>query len=148
MFTSQIWAMFPKRGTLFTIVLSGLFGAILAVGFSAWLWSPEGPSPSPSPPHDPHFAKLGHTYLPELGKAYAKAWEDGAKVLDAGQNLTTALNTVAEAWSTNRTQIFDKIVTPEFGKVIAESKKDADITPLERSAIAAAWRGFAIGLKK
>jgi hypothetical protein len=148
MLINQIWAMIPRRSTILTVVLSSLLGAALAVGLSTWLWSPDAPTPSPVPPHDPHFVKLGRAYLPELGKAYASAWEDGAKGLDAGQNLSVALSAVAKSWGTSRTQLFDQMATPEFGKLIAESKKDADVTLQERAAMAAAWRGFALGLRK
>ncbi|MGP0069733.1 MAG: hypothetical protein ACLQGP_39795 [Isosphaeraceae bacterium] len=148
MLINQIWAMIPSRSTILTVVLSSLLGAALAIGLSTWLWSPEGPPPSPVPPHDPHFVKLGRAYLPELGRAYAMAWEDGAKGLETGQSLSVALSGVAKAWGTNRTQLFDQMASLEFRKLVAESKKDTDVTPQERAAMAAAWRGFALGLRK
>ncbi len=148
MLINQIWAKIPRRSTLLTVVLSSLLGGILAIGISTWLRSPVGPPPGPVPPHDPLFVKLGRAYLLELGKAYATAWEDGAKGLETGQNLSGALSAVAKAWGTNRTQLFDQMATPEFRKLIAETKKDADVTPQERAAMAAAWRGFALGLRK
>lgn len=143
---NQVWAVIPSRRTLLTITLSSLLGGILAIGISNWLRSQDGPRPSPGPPHDPHFIHIGRTYLPELGKAYASAWDEGAKGLEAGQNLSSGVSAVAKAWDTNRTQLFDRIATPEFLKLIPEAKKDADVTPQERAAMAAAWRGFAIGL--
>ena len=145
---NQAWAVIPTRRTLLTVVLSSLLGAILAIGISTWLRSPYGPRPTPRPSYDPHFVHLGRTYLPELGKAYAAAWDEGAKGLEADQNLSQGLDAVAKTWGTNRTQVFDQLATPEFRKVIAETKKDADVTPQERAAMAAAWRGFAIGLRK
>jgi hypothetical protein len=148
MLINQIWAGIPGRSTLLTVALSSLMGGVLAIGISTWLESPVGPPPSPVPPHDPHFVHLGRAYLPELGKAYATSWEDGAKGLETGQNISSALSAVAKAWGTNRTQLFDQMATPEFRKVIAETKKDADVTPQERAAMAAAWRGFALGLRK
>jgi hypothetical protein len=148
MLINRIWAMLPRRSTLATVVLSSLLGGVLAIGISTWMWSPGGPAPSPLPPHDPHFVPLGRAYLLELGRAYAMAWEDGAKGLETGQNLSVALSAVAKAWGTNRIQLFDQMATPEFRKLVAESKKDADVTAEERAAMAAAWRGFALGLKK
>ena len=145
---NRVWAAIPTRRTLLTVVLSSLLGGILAIGISTWLRSPGGPRPTPIPPYDPHFVALGRAYLPELGKAYAAAWDEGAKGLEAGQDLSKGLDAVAKAWGTNRTKVFDQIATPEFRKVIAETKKDTDIAPQERAAMAAAWRGFAIGLKK
>jgi hypothetical protein len=145
---NAIWAVIPSRHTLFTIMISGLLGGGFALGLSAWMRSSDGPSPTPPPPHDPHFVHIGRSYIDALGKTYAAAWDEGAKGLDAGQNLSTALDAVAKAWSANRIQLFDQIVTSEFGKLIPETTKDADVTPQERAAMAAAWRGFAMGLKK
>ena len=148
MLIPAIWAVIPSRRTLFTIVISSLLGGALAFGITTWLRSPIGPPPSPQPPHDPHFVPIGQAYITALGKTYASAWDDGAKELETGQQLSGALAAVAKAWSTNRTQLFDQMVTPEFGKVIPETTKDADVTPQERAAMAAAWRGFALGLRK
>ena len=143
-----LWAAMPSRRTLFTIVTSSLLGGALAIGISSWLLSPARLPPSPQPPHDPHFVHIGQAYIAALGKTYASAWDEGAMGLDTGQNVSTALEAVAKAWSTNRTQLFDQMVTPEFGKLIPETAKDADVTPQERAAMAAAWRGFALGLRK
>ena len=90
----------------------------------------------------------GKAYLPQLGKAYAAAWEEGAKQLEAGQSITAALEAVSKTWSANRTQLYDHVFTPEFSRIVAESVKDADVTPAERAALAAAWRGLSLGLAK
>ena len=47
MLINRIWAMLPSRSTILTVVLSSLLGAVLAIGFSIWLWSPDGPAPAP-----------------------------------------------------------------------------------------------------
>jgi hypothetical protein len=145
---NTLWAAIPSRRTLFTIVISSLLGGALAIGIATWLRSPAGPPPSPQAPHDPHFVHIGQAYIAALGKTYASAWDEGAKGLDTGQNLSTSLDAVAKAWSTNRTQLFDQMVSPEFSKLIPETTKDADVTPQGRAAMAAAWRGFALGLRK
>jgi hypothetical protein len=131
--------------TFLTIALSSLLGGVVAIGVSVRLGEPAGP---PSPPHDPHFVRLGRAYLPGLGTAYAAAWEEGAKGLDAGQPVSAALAAVGKAWAANRTQLFDRVATPEFAKIIPDSQKDADITLQQRAAMAAAWRSFASGLGK
>jgi hypothetical protein len=133
----------PSGRTVLTVALSSLLGGAVAIGVSARLGEPAGP---PAPPHDAHFVRLGRAYLPGLGKAYAAAWEEGAKGLEAGQPVSAALAAVGNAWAANRTQLFDRMVTPEFAKVIPQSQKDADITLQQRAAMAAAWRGFALGL--
>lgn len=135
--------LIPSTRTLLTVALSSLLGGTVAIGLSARFGEPAGP---PAPPSDPHFVKVGRAYLPGLGKAYAAAWEEGAKMLDVGQPLSAAIAAVGKAWDANRTQIFDQMATPEFAKIIPESQKDADLTPQQRAAMAAAWRGFASGL--
>lgn len=135
----------PSGRTLLTVAFSSLVSGAVAIGVSVRLGGPTGPPP---PPHDPHFVPLGRAYLPGLGKAYSAAWEEGAKGLEAGQPLSTALAAVGKAWDASRTQLFDRMATPEFAKIIPESRKDADITPQQRAAMAAAWRGFALGLGK
>ena len=42
--------------------------------------------------------RVGRAYLPGLGKAYAAAWEEGAKGLEAGQPLSAAVAAVGKAW--------------------------------------------------
>jgi hypothetical protein len=145
---SGILAVIPSRRTILTVVMSSLLGGAAAIGVSTWLGEHAGPSPSPQPPHDPQFVRIGRAYLPELGKAYATAWEEGAKSLDAGQPLSGAIAAVAKAWNTNRSELIDRLATPEFAKVVPESTKDADVTPQQRAAMASAWRGLALGLRK
>jgi hypothetical protein len=142
---SGIRDLLPSPSTLLTIGLSSLVGGAVAIGVSVRLAEPAGP---PAPAKDPHFVKVGRAYLPDLGKAYAAAWEEGAKGLEAGQPLSAAVAAVGKAWDANRAQLFDRTATAEFAKIIPESQKDADVTPQQRAAMAAAWRGFAAGLGK
>ncbi len=135
----------PSGRTLLTVAFSGLVGGVVALGVATRMGGPAGP---PAPPQDPRFARLGRAYLPGLGKAYAAAWEEGAKGLEAGQALSAALAAVGKSWDASRTQLFDRVLTPEFAKIIPESRQDADITPQQRAAMAAAWRGLASGLGK
>ncbi len=142
--------LFPSRRTLVTVTLSSVLGGAVAIGVSGWLalQTPDSPTGSPQPSHDRQYVSLGRAYLPQLGKAYAAAWDQGAKALDSGQGISAALDTVAQTWTANRTEIYDKLLTPELAKIVPESVKDSDITPTERAAMAAAWRGFALGLSK
>jgi hypothetical protein len=141
---TRLWSLFPSWRTLLTVTLSSVLGGAVAIGVSDWL----RPNNSPQPPYDRRYVSLGRAYLPQLGKAYAVAWDQGAKALDAGQGISAALDTVAQTWTANRTEIYDKLLTPELVKIVAESVKDSDVSPAERAAMAAAWRGFALGLKK
>ncbi len=40
---------------------------------------------------DVRFIPLGKTYLPELSRVYAAAWNEGAKALESGQPVTATL---------------------------------------------------------
>jgi hypothetical protein len=145
---NRLYVLFPSRRTFLTVVLSSALGAGLVIATAVWLDIPLQPTPSPVTPRDARFVTLGKAYLPKLGKAYAAAWEDGAKQLEAGGGISAAIDAVAKSWSANRTQLYDHVLTPEFSKIVVESAKDSDVTPLERSAMAAAWRGLAVGLAK
>ncbi len=148
MLLNRLMSLLPSRRAFVTVVLSILAGAGLVIAVLALTGRPGQPAPQPGPPHDPRFVVLGQSYLPQLGKAYAAAWQEGAQQLEAGQSITSALDTVSKTWSSNRTQLYDHVFTPEFSRIVAESVKDSDVTPAERAALAAAWRGLALGLAK
>lgn len=145
---NRLWSLLPTWRALLTVLLSSLVGAALAIAVSTWAQVPGKPTPNPGPPHDPRFIALGKAYLPQLGKAYAAAWEEGAKQLEAGKGIAAALDVVSSTWSSKRSQLYDHVFTPEFSRIVAESVKDADVTPQERAALAAAWRGLSLGLGK
>ena len=91
---------------------------------------------------------IGHAYPHQLGKEYAEAWEEGAKLLDAGQSIEKALGQVHTSWDSRRTTLFEQVVTPKFNAVVSETKPEADITTEDRRSLAKAWREFASGLAK
>ncbi len=93
------------------------------------------------------FVPIGRAYRAELARVYARSWEDGAKLLDAGQAPEAALDTVAKAWDAGRVKLFERLVTPELARVVPEGKSAKDVTTEDRAALAAAWRGFAKGLE-
>src|SRR5260370_401306 len=127
MLINRLWSLLPSRRTFLTVSLSSMVGAALTIGGLTWLRDPSGPASTPQPAHDPRFVTLGKAYLPQLGKAYAAAWEEGAKQLDAGQGVAAALDAVSKTWLSNRSQLYDRVVTPEFSKIIAEHVKDTDV---------------------
>ncbi len=147
MLMTRLLSLLPSSRSLLTVAISGVVGAAVSFGVSQYLRTFEGPNPSPPAPVDRRFVALGRAYLPQLGNAYAAAWERGAKALDSGQGLSAAIEVVAQTWTVNRTDIFNKLLTPEQAKIVPESTKDADVTPAERAAMAAAWRGLALGLR-
>lgn len=134
-------------GTARFVVLLVVVGACsLGSGLLfAWLFTRRDDTPSPGD-YDRRFVAVGKAYLSDLGPAYATAWEDGAKVLDAGQSIGMALDTVAKSWEANRKVAGNKRLTPELNKVVAESKPDSEVTSEDRAALAKAYRGLAKGL--
>jgi hypothetical protein len=147
MFIIGIPAWFPTRRTLVTVIASALVGASVTFGIAAWLQTHDGANAA-QPPHDAHFAAVGRAYLPRLAEEYARAWDQGAIALDSGQPVSAAVDLVAKNWTSGRTALFDKLVAPEFAKIVPESIKESDVTPQKRTALAAAWRGFAVGLTR
>ena len=77
---------------------------------------------------------MGQVYLPQLAEAYALAWHAGAAAeLEARKSISTALETVSKTWSSNRTHIYNHVLTPEFSKIVAESVNESDVSPAERA---------------
>jgi len=95
---------------------------------------------------DSRFVALGRSYLPELGRAYAAAWEEGACALEAGEPIDAALERVAVRWERERTALFDRMVTPRLETIVPEGVDESAISPAARIALGRAWRGFGFGL--
>lgn len=133
-----------KKAALYGI--AGFFGllalACLVIIFVAWRGGDPTP-PAPTPPAD--FIALGREYQADLAKVYAGAWDEGAHLLEAGQQPKAALSTVASSWDTGRTQLFEAKVSPVFAKIVPEGTKDVSAVDLAR--LAQAWHGFARGLR-
>ena len=91
---------------------------------------------------------IGRAYPQLMGQSYAWAWEDGAKLLDAGQPVATALGVVHSSWEANRLKAFAENVAPKFAAIVPEGEDESKITIEQRRALAAAWREFAKGLGK
>src|SRR5271157_5347602 len=123
--------------TLLLVAVSGALGAELAVGVPAlhtWLWG-DGSKPAPPPVLDVRFIPLGKTYLPELSRVYATAWNEGAKALESGQPVTAALKSVRQSWDSGQVQLFDRLATPEFSKFVAENQPEAEAKPTDLAAL-------------
>jgi hypothetical protein len=106
-----------------------------------------GRSAGSAGPLDARYIPLGQRYLPELGRAYAKAWNEGAKRLENGQSVPAALQSVRTVWEAGRIQLFDRWITPEFSRIAPESRAQSQFSYEQRKALARAWRGFAAGLE-
>jgi hypothetical protein len=146
---ARVKASLPSRKTVLSLAFAGAFGAGLATSVSSCVPSRIHPNPNPNPTPAPttDWNAVGKAYLPALGSAYASAWEQGAAGLEAGQGIDVSLGVVASQWASGRTKLFGELVAPEFEKVIPEGTADADISPVQRAALAEAWRAFAASLK-
>ncbi len=66
------------------------------------------------------------------------AWKEGAKALESGQPVTAALKSVGQSWDSGQVQLFDRLVTPEFSKFVAENQPEAEARPTDLAALARA----------
>jgi hypothetical protein len=139
-------------------LLPGKMSLVVAVSFAAgagltaggpylakWLGG-NGSDPAPAPLIDKRFIPLGRSYLPELGKQYSAAWNEGAKALESGQSVSSALKCVSQTWDHGRVELFDRLLTPELSKIVPEGQADTETKLVDRLALARAWRGLASGL--
>jgi hypothetical protein len=102
---------------------------------------------SPADSLEGRFILLGQSYLPELGHAYAAAWNEGASCLEAGSSLASSLQRVSRSWEAGRIQLFDRLITPELAKIVPEGQTGPQAGYTQRLAMARAWRAMASGLK-
>lgn len=146
-FFQKVQSLLPGK-TVLLVLVSAVVGAGLSAGIPPLVHWLEGkkPTPAPAPQVDKTFIPLGRDYLAALGQQYAAAWNDGAKALESGQSVPAALKTVAQSWDHNRSQAFDRLLSPRFAKIVPEGQPEASTKPADRQAMARAWRGLAAGL--
>lgn len=137
------------RGSLVPVLLVAAIVGLLSANL--WqLWRDRAPTPAPNPPtpiadYDPAFVPFGKAYAKALGPAFAKALEDGAKLLDAGQPRTPAEDTTQTAFKANREADFEKLIGPEIEKLSPTDVPDEKLTSEQNKALARAMRGLAKG---
>jgi hypothetical protein len=105
------------------------------------------PDRSPTVSLEGRFIPLGQSYLPELGRVYAAAWNEGAGCLEAGHSLASSLQRVSRSWEAGRIQLFDRLITPELSTIVPEGQTGPQTGSAQRLAMARAWRALAIGLE-
>jgi hypothetical protein len=101
--------------------------------------------PAATAPLDP-IAAVGKKYGAGLLKVYAGAWRDGARKLDAGGTMEAGIAQVGTSLSTGRATLYDETITDVLAQIIPEGTLDADQTPKQKAAGAAAFRSIAAGL--
>src|SRR5690242_17172340 len=121
-----------SRGSL-SILATALLGAAAVMPAPAWRRPADGPAYSTASPGD-RFNRLGRAYLPELGKVYAAAWYEGARVLDEGRTVEDALAAVARSWEAGRIDLFDRRVTREFAAIVPQGASHRPRLELEDDA--------------
>jgi hypothetical protein len=126
-----------------TVLAAGLTTAAAALKRSLGRGA-KSPPPTASAPGP--FVALGRDYLPELGRAYAAAWNEGALALDSGQPVALALTVVGQSWENARVRLFDRLMAPELARIVPDGQPEAHISRASRQALARAWRDLALGL--
>jgi hypothetical protein len=127
------------------LAVDGLACTAFMCGFAtARVFEPAAPARRPP---EGRCVALGREYMAELRNTYALAWYAGALDLEHSVPMGKVLERVAAVWAQRRVELFDRLVTPEFARIVPEEKKDEDVTATERWAMARAWHDFADGLR-
>jgi hypothetical protein len=132
------------RNEVVCVFLSSVLSAAAAVAVEEYR-RPVPPIPHDGPA-DPRFVSVGRAYTRELAKAYSGAIRVGVTELEAGVPVSQVFLDVGKTWDQRRKTAFDRLITPELSKVLPESAKDSDISPDQRTHLAAALRGLAQGV--
>lgn len=124
----------------FMAMMLGFAVIVVAVIHFGGFW------PSPSGPTGTDFVKLGQAYVKPLAQSYAPAWQGYAADIRNGKTMTEATKNMAVAWDANRAAIYGKMIAPELEKILPSTQTEAQITPAQKAAMAAAAEALAKGL--
>src|SRR4051794_15454140 len=114
-----VWPRWSRpSGASLGIMAAALMGAGVATLPPAYRPRAESSADRTSTSRDIRFTRLGRAYLPELGRVYAAAWYEGARRLEDGQSMASAIGAVGKAWDAGRIRLFDRLVTPEFDAIV------------------------------
>jgi hypothetical protein len=127
-----------------TFLLSVVFALVVALVFV--IHSGGGSNPRPDSDYDAAFESVGQEYASSLPEACGSAWVAGARDLDRGSTVSASLLHVAKLWDEARKASFNELVAPKLAEIVPEASAEKEISPAQRRALAAAWRGFAAGL--
>jgi hypothetical protein len=135
--------MLNRAEELAGAAIIGLMLVILGAAAGHYITPHAAPEAIAAP--DPIRA-VGTTYAKQLLAADAAAWEAGAKLQDSSATLEASLQTVGTTWATSRTSVYQATVTPVLSRIVPEGTADADVTPAQHAAMAAAMRSIAKGV--
>lgn len=131
------------RQRLFSFALDAvLVTAVLGAGFWAGRREPTGPVA----PYDRALVPIGRAYAGIVLSTYATAWNQAADGIATGKPVADSLAALKTAWEAERAKQYQATVSPSFWAIVPENAAEASITPAQRAALAAAFRGFAKGV--
>lgn len=135
-----------SRERLVSFVLDAvLITGILAVGVWIGRRAPDAPSPAPAA-YDKALVPIGRAYAGVVLSTYATAWNQAADAVASGKPVSDSLAALRTAWEAERTKQYQAAVSPAFWAIVPENATEESITPTQRAALAAAFRGFAKGV--
>jgi ribosome modulation factor len=138
------WGRYAPWGAVAALVLA--FGS-----YVAWDRHEAKPGPAPTPPapvvdFDPAFVPVGKQLRDRLNRGFAKGYEDGTKVFEAGQSRSMMIETGKNAETEERVKAYEDVAVSALNKVIDPDKAEDKITPEERRALVRARRGISRGM--
>lgn len=131
----------------FLILALSQIGSVVCLAAGLWIGGFQLGRPDLSAPADPAFVPIARAYSAVILDSYAAAWTVAADQVTAGKPVVEALAGVRPAWEAARTPEYKAKVAPMFAAIVPENALDSEITVTQRAALAAAFRGFAKGLK-
>lgn len=135
-----------RKDLLLTVALSQL-GSVACLVAMFWLSGFGRDRPDFQPPVDTSFVPIARAYSGVILDSYASAWSTAAEEVAAGQPVAEVLARIRPNWETARTPDYKAKVSPAFAAIVPEGTPHEQVTPAQRAALAAAFRGFAKGLK-
>lgn len=136
-----------SRKDFLLVALLSQMGSIVALGVGLWLGGFSLGGPDSAPSVDKSFIPIARAYKDVILDSYAAAWTVAADEVAAGKPVAEALAGVRPSWESARTPEYKAKVSPAFSAIVAEGVPDSEVSPIQRAALAAAFRGFAKGLK-
>lgn len=131
----------------FLLIALSQMGSVVALGVGLWLGGFNLGGPDSAPSVDKSFIPIARAYKEVILDSYAAAWTVAADEVAAGKPVVEALAGIRPSWESARTPEYKATVTPALNAIVAEGTPDSEISPIQRAALAAAFRGFAEGVR-
>ncbi len=115
---------------------------VAAVVVAAWTLRRDWIEPTP-PVHE--GVAVGRTLAPALSEALAKGFDAAATLIESGQSIKMADDTLKSTFDTERKAAFGKIGGPFLGSIVKSGEEPKD--EAQRQQFAEAHRAIARGLR-